>query len=78
METLAGKVGDPETAKLAKGIRREEERMAKFLEGQIKSLSGAVAIEEVPSSQRKVPRSPAKAKSAKAKGGKRKASSRKR
>lgn len=53
IETLAEKVGDRETAKLAKGIRREEERMAKFLEGQIKSLTGAVVTEEVPSAQRK-------------------------
>lgn len=53
IETLAERVGDRETAKLAKGIRREEERMAKFLEGQIKSLTGAVVIEEVPSAQRK-------------------------
>ncbi len=53
IETLAEKVGDRETARLAKGIRREEERMAKFLEGQIKSLTGAVVTEEVPSSQRK-------------------------
>jgi len=43
IETLATKVGDSETAKLAQAIRREEERMAKFLEGQIKGLSGAVA-----------------------------------
>jgi ferritin-like metal-binding protein YciE len=53
IETLAEKVGDRETAKLAKGIRREEERMAKFLEGQIKALTGAVVTEEVPRSQRK-------------------------
>jgi ferritin-like metal-binding protein YciE len=52
IETLAEKVGDRETAKLAKGIRREEERMARFLEGQIKSLSGAVASEEIPAAQR--------------------------
>jgi ferritin-like metal-binding protein YciE len=52
IETLAVKVGDKETAKLARGIRREEERMAKFLEGQIKSLSGAVASEDVPRAQR--------------------------
>jgi ferritin-like metal-binding protein YciE len=60
IETLAEKVGDRETAKLAKGIRREEERMAKFLEGQIKSLTGAVVSEEVPRAQRQ----PAKAKRA--------------
>ena len=53
IETLAERVGDRETAKLARDIRREEERMAKFLEGQIKSLTGAVVIEEVPGSQRK-------------------------
>jgi len=52
IETLATKVGDRETAKLAKGIRREEERMAKFLEGQIKSLTGAVVAEDVPRAQR--------------------------
>jgi ferritin-like metal-binding protein YciE len=53
IETLAERVGDRETAKLAKGIRREEERMAKFLEGQIKSLTGAVVTEAVPSALRK-------------------------
>jgi ferritin-like metal-binding protein YciE len=52
IETLAEKVGDRETAKLARGIRRDEERMARFLEGQIKSLTKAVAVDEVPSEQR--------------------------
>ncbi|HSK49454.1 MAG TPA: DUF892 family protein [Solirubrobacterales bacterium] len=52
IETFAEKVGDRETAQLARGIRREEERMAKFLEGQIKTLSGAVAMAEVPRAQR--------------------------
>ena len=52
IETLAEKVGDKETAQLARGIRREEERMAKFLEGQIKSLTGAVASEDIPRAQR--------------------------
>ena len=52
IETFALKVGDRETAQLARGIRREEERMAKFLEGQIKQLSNAVAIDEVPAKQR--------------------------
>ncbi len=60
IEVFAEKVSDKETAKLARGIRREEERMAKFLEGQIKSLSGAVASAEVPAAQRR----PAKAGSA--------------
>jgi ferritin-like metal-binding protein YciE len=56
IETLAEKVGDRETAKMARGIRRDEERMARFLEGQIKSLSGAVATSEVPRAQRQTPR----------------------
>lgn len=56
LETFAEKVGDKETAKLARGIRREEERMAKFLAGQIKALSGAVATDEVPAAQRRQPK----------------------
>ncbi len=57
IETFAAKVGDRETAKLARGIRREEERMAKFLEGQIKALSGAVVTAEVPAAQRRAAKS---------------------
>jgi len=60
IETFAKKVNDKETAKLARDIRREEERMAKFLEGQIKSLSNAVAIEDVPGPQRRAPSKKAK------------------
>ena len=60
IETFATKVGDKETAKLARDIRKDEERMAKFLEGQIKQLSNAVALEEVPAAQRR----PASAKKA--------------
>jgi ferritin-like metal-binding protein YciE len=71
IETFAERVSDKETAKLARGIRREEERMAKFLESQIKSLSGAVASAEVPAAQRR-PAKKAPAKKAKA-GGKGKA-----
>jgi ferritin-like metal-binding protein YciE len=56
IETFAEKVGDRETAKMARGIRREEERMARFLEGQIKALSNAVAVEEVPAAQRRAPK----------------------
>jgi ferritin-like metal-binding protein YciE len=39
IESLAETVGDKDTAKLARGIRREEERMAKFLEKQIEQLA---------------------------------------
>jgi ferritin-like metal-binding protein YciE len=74
IETLAEKVGDRETAKLARGIRREEERMARFLEAQVKSLSGAVAIAEVPREQRSSKRKRAR-KRAKAGGGKARKSS---
>ena len=52
IETLAEAVGDAETAKLARDIRRDEERMAKFLAGQITVMSKQVAREEVPSAQR--------------------------
>jgi ferritin-like metal-binding protein YciE len=53
IETLAEAVGDKETAKLASGIRREEERMARFLERQIPTLTKAVMQEEIPASERR-------------------------
>jgi ferritin-like metal-binding protein YciE len=53
LETFAKKVGDTETANLARDIRREEERMAKFLEGQIKQLATATALDEVPANLRR-------------------------
>jgi ferritin-like metal-binding protein YciE len=52
IETLAETVGDKDTAKLAREIRREEERMAKFLAGQIPTLTKAVAREEIPAAER--------------------------
>jgi ferritin-like metal-binding protein YciE len=52
IESLADTVGDKDTAKLARSIRREEERMAKFLERQIEQLAKAVAREEVPAAER--------------------------
>ena len=52
IETLAESVGDNETAKLAREIRRDEERMAKFLAGQIPVLTKAVVTAEVPASER--------------------------
>jgi ferritin-like metal-binding protein YciE len=52
IEALADTVGDKETAKLARGIRREEERMAKFLAGQIPTLAKAVARAEIPAAER--------------------------
>jgi ferritin-like metal-binding protein YciE len=53
IETLAEAVGDKDTAKLARGIRREEERMARFLERQITTLAKAVAQEEIPAAERR-------------------------
>jgi ferritin-like metal-binding protein YciE len=53
IETLADLVGDKETAKIARGIKREEERMAKFLEKLIPQLTKAVAQEEIPAAERK-------------------------
>ena len=53
IESLAEKLGDSVTAKLARAIRREEERMQKFLERQLKTLAGAVIREEVPAKERK-------------------------
>lgn len=52
IEALAESVGDRDTAKLARGIRREEERMAAFLARQIPALAKAVAREEIPAAQR--------------------------
>jgi ferritin-like metal-binding protein YciE len=53
IETLAEAVGDSETAKLARGIRREEERMARFLERLIPTLTRAVMQEEIPAAERR-------------------------
>jgi ferritin-like metal-binding protein YciE len=52
IETFAEGAGDRETAKLARSIRRDEERMAKYLERLIPQLSKAVLRSEVPSNQR--------------------------
>jgi len=53
IEILATEIGDTETAKMAKGIRREEERMAAFLEKQIPIMTKAVAKAEIPAAERK-------------------------
>jgi len=57
IETLADEVGDKDTAQLARKIRREEEKMAKFLERQIPQLTKGVVKEEIPSSERQTRRS---------------------
>jgi ferritin-like metal-binding protein YciE len=53
IETLAEAVGDRETAKLARAIRREEQSMASFLERQIPALARAVAQDEIPAAERR-------------------------
>jgi ferritin-like metal-binding protein YciE len=58
IEAIAESVGDKETAKLARTIRREEERMASYLARLIPQLSKAVATAEIPSSQRSNGRRP--------------------
>jgi ferritin-like metal-binding protein YciE len=52
IEILATELGDKETAKVAKQIRREEERMASFLEKQIAQLTKAVVRAEIPKEER--------------------------
>ncbi len=52
IEALAESVGDRETARLARSIRRDEERMARFLERLIPTLTKAVAREEIPAAER--------------------------
>ncbi len=52
IETLAEAVGDKETAKLAREYRRQEERMAKFLDRTIVSLTKEVVRTEIPAAER--------------------------
>jgi ferritin-like metal-binding protein YciE len=52
IETLATSVGDRKTASVARAIRRQEQRMASFLERLIPQLSRAVAQAEIPASER--------------------------
>jgi ferritin-like metal-binding protein YciE len=53
IQTLAETVGDKETAKIAKQILKEEQRMSAFLEKQIAPLTKAVATEEIPAAERR-------------------------
>jgi len=52
IEALAEALKESDIAKMARAIRRDEERMAKFLERQIPTLTKAVVQEEIPRSQR--------------------------
>ena len=55
IETFATEVGDQTTAKLAKRIRRDEERMAKYLTAELPRLVKDVVRAEVPRDQRTKP-----------------------
>jgi ferritin-like metal-binding protein YciE len=57
IEALAESVGDTDTARMARSIRRDEERMAQFLSRQIPQLVKAVVREEVPAAERRTNRS---------------------
>ena len=51
IDSLATAVGDKETAKLARDIRRDEERMQRFLTDLLPELSASVAHDEIPISE---------------------------
>lgn len=53
LEALADAVGDDETSTLVRRIRREEERMAKYLSAELARLVRDVVRDEVPRDQRK-------------------------
>ncbi len=55
IETFATEVGDEATAKLAQRIRREEERMAKYLIAELPRLVKDLVRAEVPRAQRVKP-----------------------
>jgi ferritin-like metal-binding protein YciE len=52
IETLATEVGDSDTASLAKSIRRDEERMARYLMAELPRLVKDVVRAEIPRDQR--------------------------
>ena len=52
IEAFAEAVADRDTAKLARSIKRDEERMASYLERLIPQLVGAVVRAEIPAEQR--------------------------
>ena len=52
LETFADEVGDRETRQLARAIRRDEERMAKYLDAELQRLVKAVVRADVPADQR--------------------------
>jgi ferritin-like metal-binding protein YciE len=55
IETFATDVGDKDTARMAAGIRRDEERMAKYLSAELARLVKDVVRASVPRDQRAQP-----------------------
>src|SRR5581483_3639730 len=55
IETFATEVGDRDTAQLARRIRREEERMAKYLAAELPRLVKELVKADVPADQRRKP-----------------------
>jgi ferritin-like metal-binding protein YciE len=53
IEALAESLNDKDTAKLAREFRRQEERMQKFLRGQIAQLVKQVVRDEIPAAERR-------------------------
>jgi ferritin-like metal-binding protein YciE len=57
IEVLATEVGDRDSAQLARAIRRDEERMAKYLDSELQRLVKDVVRAEIPTDQRATRRS---------------------
>jgi ferritin-like metal-binding protein YciE len=55
IETFATEVGDRDSARLAKGIRADEERMAKYLTAELARLVKELVKADVPTDQRVTP-----------------------
>jgi ferritin-like metal-binding protein YciE len=53
LETFADEVGDLDTAQLARSIRRDEERMAKYLDAELRRLVKEIVRDAIPSDQRR-------------------------
>ena len=64
IEVLATEVGDRDTAQLARSIRRDEERMAKFLAAELGRLVKDVVRAEIPRDQRAARHARARARAA--------------
>jgi ferritin-like metal-binding protein YciE len=64
LEVFATEVGDRESAQLARAIRRDEERMAKYLDAELQRLVKDVVRAEIPTDQRATKRSSSRRSSA--------------